>query len=217
MQTLANTCYICKEEFGSWMDYQEHMAFGEHKPVEVVTPIDVKEHESLSFADECKEVLAEKLKTFSSGRSDLTRREYPGPMPEMEKRLVVARGEQRLGLQHFIGFALVLLALAMPVLADDDDRPTLGPIGMTGASGQDATVHTQYGIEGAVRLYDHKYFQLQVFDALSTEHNLFVGGRALLKIGKSYEERRLDELEKKLNEYSRIQSTLIVPDTEHGK
>jgi hypothetical protein len=217
MQTLTNTCHICKEDFGSWFDYQEHMSFGTHKPVEVIAPIDAKEHEGIAFTEECKEVIPAELKVFSSGRADLARREYPGPMPEMKKRLVVARGEQRLGLQHFVGFALVLLALTMPVLADDDDRPTYRPIGMTGVSGQDATVHTQYGIEGAIRLYDHKYFQLQVFDALSTQHNLFIGGRALLKIGKSYEERRLDDLEKKLKEYSRIQSTLIVSDTEHGK
>ena len=127
---------------------------------------------------------------------------------------------------------LVLLGLSTPLHAncDADDNCTpvagpQGPIGPTGpkgnngtngtngangkqgvqgVAGQDLTEETHYGVEGAIRLYDRKYVQLQVFDAWSTEHNLFIGGRVLIKIGKSYEETLIENLQAQIKDLNKI-------------
>ena len=128
--------------------------------------------------------------------------------------------------QMMIG--LCVLGLCVACRADDDEgrqgppgpRGAQGPAGVQGAAGipgQDAPTRTLWGVEGAIRLVDRQRYQIQVFDALSTEGNVFLGGRILLKLGKSWEETRIEELEKELKEYNRIATQLVVPLPENGK
>lgn len=86
-----------------------------------------------------------------------------------------------------------------------------GAAGKDGRNGTDAQVDrsAKLVLDTAVRLYDGKYVQLQAFNVyqLSRKHsqdvigdgnNFMFGARVVFKLGRSYEERRLDELEKKL-------------------
>ena len=227
MQVMANTCYICKEEFGSWFDYQEHMSFGAHKIVEVVS-VDAKEHESEAFIEECKEVPAAFSKAFSSGRADLKRQEYPGPMPEIEKQLIVARGERRLGLQHFILSMLVILSLSGYSFANcgndngngqgcsGGNQPgPQGPVGPQGANGSDA--NTEQAMKGGlagefdVRVWDTKRTQLLAYDnyrfadgpnrdVVMDGRNGLYGFKFVLKLGSSYEETLIQKQARQIEE-----------------
>lgn len=60
---------------------------------------------------------------------------------------------------------------------------------------------TQYIVGGEVRLYDSKKWQINTFVDFTTTRNTVdrAGIRFTYKLGKSYEETRMDELEKKLN------------------
>lgn len=86
-----------------------------------------------------------------------------------------------------------------------------GTNGKDGRNGTDAQVDrsAMLALDAAVRLYDGKYVQLQAFniyqpsrkqsqDVLGDGRNFMFGARIVFKLGKSYEERRIDELEKKL-------------------
>jgi len=81
-----------------------------------------------------------------------------------------------------------------------------GTNGKDGKNGQDATPswHGTDIVGGvAVRLYDHKYFQVQAFDdytfgsakgqdVLGDGRNTTIGARVLFKLGRSYEEKLID-------------------------
>lgn len=60
---------------------------------------------------------------------------------------------------------------------------------------------TQQIIGGEIRLYDSKKWQVKAFADYSTNRNTFdrVGVKMQFKFGKSYEETRIEELEKKLD------------------
>lgn len=86
-----------------------------------------------------------------------------------------------------------------------------GVNGKDGRDGTDAQVDrsAMLALDTAVRLYDGKYIQLQAFniyqpsrkqsqDVIGDGRNFMFGARVVFKLGKSYEERRIDELEKKL-------------------
>lgn len=70
-----NTCTICGMQFHSFGDYHEHALLGHRDP----------------------------FKAFQSGRTDLVKVPYPGPMDKDVKAATVAKGEQRLGRQNFYG------------------------------------------------------------------------------------------------------------------
>lgn len=85
---------------------------------------------------------------------------------------------------------------------------TNGTNGINGTNGRDADAKIMPVLDAALRLYDGKYVQLQAFNvwhlsdknsrALAGTTEFMAGARVVLKIGKSYEERRLDALEHKL-------------------
>ncbi len=67
----------------------------------------------------------------------------------------------------------------------------------------------KFGVDTAIRLYDSKRFQWQVYniyspsthdkeDVFGDGRNLQFGARVVFKLGSSYEERRLDEQENKI-------------------
>lgn len=64
--------------------------------------------------------------------------------------------------------------------------------------------------EAAVRIYDSKYLSMEAFDDYDATNgrNFAVGMKATLKIGKSYEERRIDEQDKKIRELEILVSRL---------
>lgn len=94
-----------------------------------------------------------------------------------------------------------------------------GTAGKDGANGKDAQVNRHFAesnlvLDTAVRLYDGKRIQLQAFnvyalgrhqgdDIFGDGHNMQYGMRVVVKLGKSYEERRIEELERKLGLLSR--------------
>ena len=78
-----NTCSLCGLKFNSYGDFHEHTTLG---------------HNNKSL-----ESNARALKTHSSGRSDLSKRIYPGPMAKEVKDKAVAKGEARLGKGAFYG------------------------------------------------------------------------------------------------------------------
>ena len=80
-----NLCVHCTSMFDTWVEYQEHLNL-EHFAAKVERSDDRYE-----------------LRVYSSGRADLKPIPWAGPMDQMAKRLIVARGERRLGLQYFIG------------------------------------------------------------------------------------------------------------------
>ena len=93
-----------------------------------------------------------------------------------------------------------------------------GDAGVAGSDGKDgkAGVDGQRGRDGvdsrrlampvvgeiAARLYDHRYFQLQGFYGYDFRNqvNHVAGARILLKIGTSWEERRLDLLQRRIRQ-----------------
>jgi hypothetical protein len=80
-----NICAQCREQFHDWPTYQEHISLAH-------TTINIERSDDRYG-----------LRVYSSGRTDLGRVTYPGPMRFTDKIRIVARGERRLGLQHFIG------------------------------------------------------------------------------------------------------------------
>lgn len=98
----------------------------------------------------------------------------------------------------------------------DGVNGTNGTNGKDGRNGTDAQVDrsAKLALDAAIRLYDGKYVQLQAFniytpsrkdkqDVIGDGQNFMFGARVVFKLGKSYEERRIDELEKKLKLLSR--------------
>ncbi len=93
---------------------------------------------------------------------------------------------------------------------------TSGVNGKDGRNGTDAQVDrsAKLALDAAIRLYDGKYVQVQAFniylpsrknnqDVIGDGTNFMFGARVVFKLGRSYEERRIDELEKKLKLLSR--------------
>lgn len=80
---MPSTCPKCQGTFKHWTDYHEHLALG------------------CAFS-EVQNAIAE-LKVISTGRTDLGRKSYSGPMSKAEKARIVAKGEARLGTQYFMG------------------------------------------------------------------------------------------------------------------
>lgn len=76
-----NQCTVCGIKFNSFGDYHEHTMLGH-------------DHKGLESNDRG-------LRTHSSGRTDLVKTVYPGPMNKAKKDTVVAKGELRLGRQNF--------------------------------------------------------------------------------------------------------------------
>lgn len=83
---------------------------------------------------------------------------------------------------------------------DKGDRGNRGITGTNGKDGKNARARTQIIGEVGVRVFDTKRFQGQVFNAydLRQGHNAQAGARLLLKLGKSYEEKRIIAQEREL-------------------
>ena len=87
-----------------------------------------------------------------------------------------------------------------------------GTNGKDGKNGSDANAQwkgTDLAADVAVRLFDTKYVQVQAYDTyvfgsepsqdvLGAGHNQTIGTRVIFKIGKSYEERRLEAQEREI-------------------
>jgi Collagen triple helix repeat (20 copies) len=76
-----------------------------------------------------------------------------------------------------------------------------GATGATGPQGVGVNPATQFAFNVGVRILDEKYASVVMYDkySLSDSHNAEVGTMIMFKIGKSYEQRRLDKLEHLLN------------------
>lgn len=97
---------------------------------------------------------------------------------------------------------------------------TNGVDGANGTNGKDSQVDSHFSesnlaVDAAVRLYDSKRLQLQAFniyglgrhrgdDIFGNGHNLMYGMRLVLKLGKSYEEKRIEDLNKKISRLERL-------------
>lgn len=79
-----NTCARCETVFQEWTEYQEHVSLFCTAP-KIVRPID--------------EILATRLHV----PAPIKLQEWKGPMDPALKAMLVARGEMRLGVAHFIG------------------------------------------------------------------------------------------------------------------
>lgn len=86
-----------------------------------------------------------------------------------------------------------------------------GTSGKDGKDGVNATVDdsAKLVLDTAIRLYDGKRFQWQVFnvyslnrvadhDVIGDGRNMMFGARVIFKLGKSYEEQRIEEQDKKI-------------------
>lgn len=75
---MPNLCPVCQENFCSWVEYHEHINLfhGVHP-----TPHQIA----------------------ANAPKPIEKRQWVGPMDKAEKRRLVARGERRIGLQHFVG------------------------------------------------------------------------------------------------------------------
>jgi hypothetical protein len=228
-----NKCPHCIEIFSSYVDYQEHLAFSHYKPIAVEQPTMAQEASKVEQeyieTIEQEQALESPLafaKTYFSGRTDLKRQLYPGPMPEAEKRLIVAKGELRLGLQHFIGISLLLLIVGLPtsIRAEDvkkDPPPIAGPVGpmgpqgIPGVAGPSGTVnvtHLYGGVELNLGIYSGKKMNVGLFNstfAAPHDWSNVTGVSLAWSLTKTYEEKRMDELEKKLKELNRISEKFI--------
>ena len=90
-----NVCAYCREPFLSYFEYSEHLALMEHnKPLE---------YEARPIEIESSEASAQRI--VVSGRQDLAKQAYKGPMAKQEKQRIVRKGEIRLGLMYFFGVA----------------------------------------------------------------------------------------------------------------
>lgn len=80
---------------------------------------------------------------------------------------------------------------------DQGDPGPAGPRGDRGEPDVSANEKTAVGVEGVVRLIDQRRFSVDLFDKydIRQDRNHFLGLRLTYKLGKSYEERRIDELE----------------------
>lgn len=78
---MVNKCPRCGMAFQEWPEYHMHLAFAHYQ--------------------ETLEIFSPELRTHSSGRADLVRRVYPGPMAKDKKALIVLEGERRLGRDNF--------------------------------------------------------------------------------------------------------------------
>lgn len=80
-----------------------------------------------------------------------------------------------------------------------------GTNGKDGRDGKNADLRTQMEIEGILRLYDGKRFVIEAFDnySLRDNHNNAFGGRLTYKIGKSYETRKTEALQSRLDALER--------------
>lgn len=95
------------------------------------------------------------------------------------------------------------------VNGSDGVNGATGSKGDTGDKGEAASTSAQLVVDTAVRLYDGKYAQFQVFniygldttrhhDVVGDGKNVMFGARVVFKLGKSYEERRIEKLERLL-------------------
>ncbi len=85
---------------------------------------------------------------------------------------------------------------------------TNGKDGRNGVDGKNASTRVMPVLDTALRIYDGRFVQLQAFNVLRlADHNkralegsteFMAGARVVFKLGQSYEERRIDALEKKL-------------------
>jgi hypothetical protein len=98
---------------------------------------------------------------------------------------------------------LLMLLLATPLLAWDDDKPgPMGPMGAAGAPGVDATTqgsnwHVDVG--AGFRLYDAKYWSANAFALKDVNHTGgIVGGLVMVGLGKSYADRQIEALRRDL-------------------
>lgn len=86
-----------------------------------------------------------------------------------------------------------------------------GTNGKDGKDGRDMTMQHEHAavIDAAIRLYDGKRVQLQVFDTyrigakpsqdlIGAGYNMMLGARVVFKLGTSYEEREIARLRKQL-------------------
>jgi hypothetical protein len=82
----------------------------------------------------------------------------------------------------------------------DGVNGTNGLNGIDGRNGIDYNHRTGVGVEGVVRLYDGKRTSLELFDTydVRARYNHFFGARFTVKIGKSYQDRRIEELERQV-------------------
>ena len=95
---------------------------------------------------------------------------------------------------------------AQGVAGQEGKQGVAGQNGTNGTNGTDATVDDSAKLVGdvALRLYDGKRVQLQAFDTYgysfqSNEgRNMMYGMRLVFKLGKSYEERKLEKMEKQI-------------------
>lgn len=81
-----------------------------------------------------------------------------------------------------------------------------GQNGTNGRDGQDASSDTHYTGRASVRVLDTKRWTFGIYDTYDFRdgHNQELGVEAVLKIGKSYEERRIEQLEKLVQDLSTI-------------
>jgi len=75
-----------------------------------------------------------------------------------------------------------------------------GPQGAAGNPGTNATdesLATSVALDGALRLFDSKYLEGQLFSTYDARHGRLsmAGARVVLKLGRSYEEKMLERLE----------------------
>ncbi len=75
-----------------------------------------------------------------------------------------------------------------------------GSQGTDGQDGRDLNAETAVGVEAVLRLYDGKHTTLELFDAydIRARRNHFAGLRFTFKLGKSYEQKERERLEKLL-------------------
>lgn len=85
-----------------------------------------------------------------------------------------------------------------------------GASGINGKDGKDASRRTGIGVEGVIRVKDSKHTVVELFDAydLRARHNHFAGVRLTWKLGKSWEQKRREELERQLSETNRNMALL---------
>jgi hypothetical protein len=222
---MTNKCPTCQEVFTDWVYYNQHMALSHWQAANTPTGIDLCQ--SPFKEEEVKEEALAFATAQRSGRSDLGRQAYKGPMDRAVKASIVKAGEKRLGIQHFFGLLLLGLFLAGYAGANDGDEtpgPTgpQGPQGIQGVQGKqgvagnngtngaksapgvngtDANIDNTLtaGVGVGVRLYDAKYVSLGTLythDFVHSGNSMF--GIVTFKLGKSYEEKEILALKRKL-------------------
>jgi len=84
---MINTCPHCEEKFNNWVLYNEHLAFSHWKTQSV--------SQSPFVEDKPLESTVAFARTYSSGRTDLTKHEWRGYMPRAEKERIVQAWEAK--------------------------------------------------------------------------------------------------------------------------